>query len=106
LLPTKSGANRDTGQSSSLFRRSFARRLFAMWRCAANINNPTAIMSPANAIMPKTVHLQDGTIAALSRDSRYKFHRIYSGCKYQAETNSPVCQNAARINEGKAKPHE
>jgi hypothetical protein len=57
-----------------------------MWRCAANINSPTTIMSPANAIVPKTVHPQDGTIAALSRDSRYRFHRIYPGYKYQAET--------------------
>jgi hypothetical protein len=31
--------------------------LFAMYRCAASINNPTAIIKPANAIVPKTVHL-------------------------------------------------
>ena len=90
LLSTKSGANRDTGHSSPLFRRWFARRLFAKWRCAANINNPTAIMSPANAIVPRTVHPQDGTIAALTRDSRYRFHRIFPGYKYHVETKFEV----------------
>jgi hypothetical protein len=46
---------REPRQLSSLFRRLFASRLFAKYRCAAKSSNPTTTISPTNATLSKSV---------------------------------------------------
>jgi hypothetical protein len=55
----------EKGQLSFLFRRLFASRLLAKYRCAAKSSNPTTIITPKIAIPCKKIYLVGRTIAAV-----------------------------------------
>jgi hypothetical protein len=75
--------------SELLFRRLFASLLFAMWRCAAKSNNPSAIRSPNMAILVTRSTSMRKIFSRLRLGSRYRRCRIHPYF-FKAPIISPV----------------